>query len=972
MWLATIDGLQRYDGNSFLTFRNQPDNPASVPGDIINKVAEDRHGNLWITSGTKIGIFNGKSFTYTNIPVEGIHENDKIQILALDRDAGGEAMILVQPKGLYTYDAAKKQFSKTVDLSPLYQADWPPIAYYHQPGSTDYWLGCYQGLAVYNAKTGHLNYRGHAPDKGHLIQGLLNEKSVIAVHGIQGDLFWYSRWDLQEPGAPHIQTYNRKTGEIQKYSPSSMFKLGYTEIGSSLQEDNGRMWFYGLSFILEYNSKDTKPFRLIKSEYKDEQSIKFDKVFDMYEDREHTIWIATDNGVFTFNPDRQVFGNYNLVRPDGSGSIDGPMASALQLKDGRVFAGAWGSGLYCYDNALNVAPLPASLNHFREPYSIWSMVQQKESGLLWLGLQGGTVLVYDPQSGKTLQLAPELVGGSTVRQATEDHLGNIWLGLQGGHIVKWDKKAANADPRKGFVLIRQRTPGYINKILVDKDGYVWVATEGNGVLKYDPVTNRELLHLEKNGPVGQHLWSDYCNDILQYNDSIILVADGALNRINLLTNTVTHITSREGLPSNTVYCLQKDDKNILWLGLAHGLCQYNPEKKIATLYDRRDGLRFDNFIEASVQKLNDGRLLFLTDHSFMAFDPAQVIQSPKPFPAVITGFKLANKYLPVDSLQQQGKVSLQYQNTSVAIEFNTLHYSQWNKVHYFYMLEGVDKTWQEPNNLNQVVYSHLPSGTFVFRVRTENTEGVAADTETSLVIKVNPPFWKTWWFLGLVIFACIGFLFWLDRLRIQKLRATETVRTRIATSLTEDMINSLSSINISSELAKIKSETDMQRTREYIAQISDTSNRMVQSMYDMVWSIDPNNDTMQDTIDRMKSFAEEMETIYGFSIVFDIDEAVTTLNLDMEHRYELLAIFKEALINAVKHSGGKNIQVSLRLKQARFFMLLEDDGRGFDTDKAALGRGINDMRRRAAAIKAGFYIESNINTGTIVKVEMPV
>jgi signal transduction histidine kinase len=208
---------------------------------------------------------------------------------------------------------------------------------------------------------------------------------------------------------------------------------------------------------------------------------------------------------------------------------------------------------------------------------------------------------------------------------------------------------------------------------------------------------------------------------------------------------------------------------------------------------------------------------------------------------------------------------------------------------------------------------------------------------------------------------------------MQKLRATETIRTRIATSLTEDMSNSLSSINISSELAKTKIDVDKDRAKEYIAQISDTSNRMVQAMYDMVWSIDPKNDTMRNTIERMKTFAAETESLYDIDIIFDIDERAADLNLDMAHRYELLSIFKEAITNAVKHSSAKHVQVSLRLKSSRFFMLIEDDGKGFDVDRtAALGRGMNDMRRRAADIYASLHIESERNTGTIVKLEMPV
>ena len=118
--------------------------------------------------------------------------------------------------------------------------------------------------------------------------------------------------------------------------------------------------------------------------------------------------------------------------------------------------------------------------------------------------------------------------------------------------------------------------------------------------------------------------------------------------------------------------------------------------------------------------------------------------------------------------------------------------------------------------------------------------------------------------------------------------------------------------------------------------------------------------------------AGAINPLHDIDIMFDIDEGAADLHLDMAHRYELLSVFKEAIMNAAKHSIAKHIQVSLRLKNSKFFLLIEDDGRGFDINKAALGRGMNDMRRRAADIKALLHIESEENTGTIVKLEMPV
>jgi signal transduction histidine kinase len=426
----------------------------------------------------------------------------------------------------------------------------------------------------------------------------------------------------------------------------------------------------------------------------------------------------------------------------------------------------------------------------------------------------------------------------------------------------------------------------------------------------------------------------------------------------------------ESIPGS-ISAMEKDKQGYLWVSMTSGINRVNPKNNIFIHFDRVDGIANDLFILAASYTLPDGRLLFGADNQLVCFDPSKVLIND-PAPQVhITGFSLMNKSLQLDSLLQKNRIELAPDDNSIAIEFSALRYNGTFLIRY--MLEGLDKDWKVADKNNQAVYSYLPPGTYTFMVRSEDAEGNPSTVITNMVIRVRPPFWKTWWFLGLVIFAATAVLFWLDKLRMQKLRATESVRTRIATSLTEDMSSSLTNINISSELAKTKVDTDRNRTKEYIGQISEASNRMVQAMYDMVWSIDPKNDTVSDTIDRMKSFAGEIENTYPISVDFDIDRQVERLQLDMERRYELLCIFKEAVTNAAKHSDGRHIKVSIRYNRPKLMMMVIDDGKGFGMDDAAmLGRGISDMRRRAGAINAILYIESEINTGTVVKLELRV
>jgi signal transduction histidine kinase len=397
--------------------------------------------------------------------------------------------------------------------------------------------------------------------------------------------------------------------------------------------------------------------------------------------------------------------------------------------------------------------------------------------------------------------------------------------------------------------------------------------------------------------------------------------------------------------------------------------KFNPNfPRVFMLFDRIEGITNDHFINNASATLPDGRMVFGSSNHFIAFAPEKIVASDSLPDVAIAGFKILNKQVAVDSLLGLKRIELSPAQNAITIELSYLLYGC-NSI-LKYKLEGIDKDWIHADVTNQAVYPYLPPGTYTFKALTESGDGKPSKNITTLIIKVKPLFWQTWWFFGLIIFVGVGIFLWVDKLRMQKIKATESVRNRIATSLTEDMGNSLSSINITSELAKTKIDSDTERTKEYINQISDSSNRMVQAMYDMVWSINPLNDSLQHTIDRMKNYAAEMESMYSPSIIFQIDEQAKDLRLRMETRYEMLSIFKEAVNNAARHAQAKYIEVNLQYKNPTITLCIRDDGKGFNVELVELSRGLSEMRRRAGTINAKLTLKSEINTGTTVVLTM--
>ena len=951
IWIGTIDGLQRYDGNHFITFRNNSKDPYSIPGDYINALYTDKKNNLWLISNNTAGIFHTSNFRFEAIAIQGEDTLHRSSVISVGEAENGYAAIYLAEKGLYIYDPVKNMFV------PKGLFRFKETKYYYDitsmNGGKEYWIAMTSGLAIYNTKTGNVNYRGHNPDSSLIIKKIGNDSAIASLYFTYKDSIWYTSWPL-EPNVPYINVLSLKTGEKRSYGMGGILRQ-YTETGGGLVQHNGRKWFYGRSFLCEYTGNEQSPFLFINNEFKNEQSINFDRVNYLFEDRQYNLWVGTDNGVFIFNPDAQFFNNYKLTHDINIPATDGPTIAACELNDGNIMIGCWGRGLYYYDNNFTPLPLPRPLNMLYGGYSIWTIHQHSKTGLVWMGLQDGGIVVYDGKADKAEMFNTALTGKSTIRQIIEDDKGNLWFGLQNGSIVKWN---FSSDIHAGYERIKEADHGYINKLLFDK-GSIWVASIAYGVFKYDAYTHRLLAHYAKSEHGENGLWSNYTADVFRYNDTTILIANGALDILNTRTGLIEHITTEKGLPSNTANSILADDEGILWLGMINHLCRLNLQKKIFSSFDKRDGIGYDIFNSACDYKLKDGRFVFLTDKSILTFNPLTITTAPAPPTPVITGFTAGNTPLMVDSISKLATINLKYNSNAVTIEFNALNYTLQNKLHYYYMLEGLDKDWRMAGTVNEAIYNYLPSGDYTFKVKAINTEGKESPV-TELQLHVVPPFWQTWWFLGMVILLALLAFYWIDRERIKKLQALQKVRTQIAQNLHKDINTTLNQISLLSEMAKLKADKDVERSKEYIAQINNKSRSMIDSMDDILWTLNPQNDTMEKTILRMKQYAESIQSTYPAEMLLEVDESVKNLKLDMKTHHEIFLIFKIMLraIAETTNSGETITNIDLAGKK----LLLKIQNNKVHLSGTEAEKAFQEIYQRAEFINAEPDIQ-NDSTG---------
>src|SRR6218665_1392392 len=962
IWIATVDGLQRYEGRRLLTFRHDENDTASIPNDNIEEMTLDKQNRLWLLfNENKIGYMNPVDLSFHEVIVRAPKDvrNTAISQLIIQED--GKVMLLRYKVGVFIYDEVKKEFNqeKLPFQSPK---GWNPIYIAKDHGRGIYWITCDSGLVKYDARKDLMYYGDNNPGNDPLIAAASELRFVTYLMPDRSGRIWLMAHSMT--GVQSLLfSYDTQTKELKDWSSeiASINRNPNHRVLNVVEQADGTIWVMGLNMFAGL-SRGSLHFELIESNLPGPFSIRYDAVRNIYEDREHNLWVCTNKGVFRVNPSHQFFHAAVNSRP-GEGKLPYPQAVSgiFQTSDGQVIVGSAGNGLFRYDN--NITPLPGNyITQGAKPEENISCLFRQANGDIWKASEDGNIKLIR-KTGLVENIMP-LSQATVIRQIAEDKEGNIWMGSQSGRLAKWDAASKKLVPVTRF-------KNRIMRMMGDNRGNLWVCVLQNGVYRVNIKDGSIAENYTTEGPAQRKLLSNDVFDMLRYSDSLYIIAAGGLNLLNIYTNTISKLPSTSELPSNIVCNIIKDRLGYLWVTTQSGLCSVNMSTHVVTNYNERDGVHTNSFIPATSILLNDGRIGFGTSHDWMLFDPAVIAKNNLHLPPVInlTRVGVMGKWLNLDSLRHVPALDLTYDQNSVTLEFSTMTFQSSYGV--FYKLEGLDDDWQLSRQFHQAVYNYLPPGNYTFRAYCTNADGIPSRNVLEFKIHIKPPFWKTWWFLGLLALAAICVLYWFDKIRMQKIRATESIRTRIATSLTEDMSNSLSNINISSELARAKVDTDTQRTKEYISQISETSSRMVQAMYDMVWSINPNTDTMDDTIERMKAFAGEIESLYQINIGFDVDPAVQGLHLNMEHRYELLSVFKEAVTNAGKHSYGKLVEVKIRYRRSKLLMMIVDDGKGFTMENVTMmGRGLSDMRRRASAINASFYIESEVNTGTIVKMEI--
>jgi len=971
LWVGTANGLQRFDGSKFISFSLSPSSPDPLPHNTVSQILPGENGTLILAmyANHEFGIFNPSNFTYRKIKL-----NTKTPIPAraefkLWQDHLGGLYCNVLRFGILQYDKKQNAFVDN-NAIPL-PADWKPSlgGVFNDKRTSQVWIGCDSGLAIYDRKSNQVWTRNNNPKNLSILQATSKLDRITEIFIDKQRRAWIFYWPSWGGGGQQFFCFDMLGRPLKDTAGLQTGPNSYAEYANFTQTRSGDIWVYGLRALFNYDRATQRFYYTQSTLIGNNIGIQYDYVYQVLEDKDGGLWFATDRGLYFTAVGDGALSVVNFIINSKSEATS--ITDILEIPNGDIWLTSWGTGVMTIDkdlkripNAVYDAPLPKGWTEEQKGYLklTWSMSRHSASGDIWIGCNGGYIIKHNPIKKTTEYLKPDETNNSTVRYITEDRYGDMWLGTQGGRLIKYSNNQ--------FTVVKELET-IIYKIFIDKQGLIWLATHEKGLYAIDGSNGNTMQHYVS-GEAPKGLFANTGSDIEQVNDSIIAFGANALNLINKKTGKVTWLTLDNGLPSNTVTRLRMDNRGFLWMITSNGLSRYNPNNNRITSYSKKDGIVIAEQTTNADFFTSNKMLLFGGGNALLMFNPEVFTNSKAPPDVTITDFKIFNDFYPVDSLLHLPQVKLDNEQNSISIYFSALSFMMRDKLTYYYKMEGVDKQWQVADRSYNVTYSLLPPGDYTFRVYCENLEGIRSNKITEIHFTIKPPFYRTWWFYSTILFVMALLVYAMHDLRVNRLLAVEKLRNRVARDLHDDMGSTLSTINILSSMAKTKLNVDPVKTAEYLGKISDNSQRMMEAMDDIVWSIKPSNDSMQKIAARMREFAINVLEAKDIVMRFHIDEDVYDIKLNMEARRDFFLVFKEAVNNAAKYSKAENVYINVSMHHRHLVLEVKDDGVGFDVQAADGGNGLGNMQKRADAMNGKAALQSKPGEGTTMTLTVPI
>ncbi|MCI0707639.1 MAG: histidine kinase [Ignavibacteriae bacterium] len=928
LWIGTWNGLARFDGVRMTVF-NALNTPELHPS--ISALYEDAQHHLWIgTDGGGLVQYKDGAFVKLD-SADGIAAT---MINSITGDKEGRIW-LGTDKGFYVYTRNRFLHFETINGFP------DKLATYLVPASDGSMYLEFVATVFHVRLSGDSLVVLEKPFRagGYRID---IDSSGALWYGVRGKGLVKRRGSKEYVDRRFVNVHSK-----QVFIPRNQQKWVMTPRGAYVLE-NGK-----ITHIQTIDEVD------------------FSNVSHVFEDREGILWVGVEgSGLLRLR--RKQIQTFTTLE----GLETNAVMCGMEDREGNVWIGTWLGGLSCRKPGnREFTPIKELANGL----TVMSVCQSRD-GTIWVGTWGQGV--YTIREGRVGKFTGKGLGEDTsIRAIVADPRGGVWIGTVWGTVgyyhgteeMSWDSK--------------EGIPGMVNTVLLTRNGELWAGTDGGGIAR---IINGHVSVINKS--IG--LLDEFAHVSIEDTDGAIwLTSKRGLQRWK--NGVLSTVPPSAGFTDDHAQFIQDNDGNY-WIGGTHGIHRIRKadlnavaDGKLPALdyltIGKADGMPVEECSGGSNQlvwKTREGALWFSTTHGAVRIEPNSVGHNPVPPGVMIAEVLVENKLV-----QWNQEITLSPQETKIEFHYTGINFSAPERIRFKYKMEGFEDEWRDVGRQRLAQYTNLEPGNYRFRVIAANNTGVWNEQGASLAVVVLPPFYVTWWFRTLVIFAVVGTVVLAVRRRIsrirkeeeisrnfarQVLRSQETERQRIANELHDSLGQNL--LVIKNRL--IQSQKQSYSNTEQLNEVSDLVSQTIQEVRGISHNLRPHQLDQLGLSKTLRALVKTVRDSSSISLTGEIDDLEDALSTDKE--IALFRIVQESLNNILKHSQATEASVLVKRNTTVVSVIIRDNGKGMhiateqQREELGSGFGISGIKARAQMFGWVVFIQSEPNNGTAINLTVPI
>lgn len=801
LWFGTDNGLNRFDGYDIKVYRNDEHDSASISNNGIWSLFQDNSGCLWIgTSSGEINRYDHKrdKFVHWSVNSGSLKEN---RITSIYKDKNGSLWIGTYKDGLYKFNKGKKSEHWLPNLQVKNSLSHNYVTSIIEDRFGSLWIGTYNGLNKLSLKF---------PEKGFVVFYSDPHNSG----SLSGNLIWNLANSTVEEGIIWVSTSNgliKLDPEKNEFRRNKLPDEGRIQFGNSvgsvvdeIYEKQRIIWCGTYAGLVRINLSNGKSKRFTADE-ENNHGLSSNSINYIMKDKSGVIWIATgDKGLNFISPKGLKFNNlsrYSVLNEEEFNHLCREnITAAAQTPDGIIWLGT-DEGLYYLKSEHKI--LTVYSDPVLKNLNIWSL-EAGGPGEIWIGTYGQGLKQFNLNSRKLKSWNIEdpsypykNPSFGFIKSVLKDRRGKIWIGCWGPGLVQLDPQSGNVK----YWPAKEGSPGSLNYgdvwvIHEDRQNRIWIGTNGGGLNLYNDADGGRFISWIKGDKKGITLSDNNIQAICESRKSneeetvLWVGTQNGLNKLIINNSPIPEIkyksyTIKEGLPDNTIKSILEDDGGNLWIGTGEGISLLKYGEKKFINFTASDGLKGNAFIAGSALITKDGIIIFGSTGGLNIFSPDQIFQSHYSPPVLITRFQIFNEEVSVgeespvkQNITSAKEINLSYDQNVFSFQFSSLDFNSPKSINYAYMMEGFDRDWIYSGSRRFITYTNLDPGTYAFKVKATNSDGIWTKNEASLKVVINPPWWRSFWAYFLYIFSIVAGFFAIRKFQINRAELRNELKMR--------------------------------------------------------------------------------------------------------------------------------------------------------------------------------------------------